>query len=86
MLTGLTVGTVVVVNLPEAGGTRTCVRLVAWEAKVAAASVVASAAVPASCSDTQRPIKTVEHADGVLALQGRKPTCMSTFFKEVTSV
>lgn len=45
---GLTVGTVVVVNLLEAGGTGASVRLVAGETQVAAASIVATTTVPAT--------------------------------------
>lgn len=45
---GLTVGTVVVVNLLKAGGTGAGVRLVAGETQVAAASIVAPTAVPAT--------------------------------------
>lgn len=47
---GLTVGTVVVVHLLEAGGAGAGVSLVAGETQVAAASVVGSTAVPATCS------------------------------------
>lgn len=46
---GLTVRTAVVVHLLEAGGTGAGVRLVAGETQVAAASIVAAAAVPATC-------------------------------------
>ena len=52
----LTVGTVAVVHLLEAGGTGAGVRLVAGETQVAAASVVGATAVPATCRrdrDTQ---------------------------------
>lgn len=44
----LTVGTVVVVHLLEAGGTGAGVRLVAGETQVAAASIVGATAVPAT--------------------------------------
>lgn len=46
---GLTVSTVVVVHLLEAGGTGAGVGLVAGETQVAAASIVAATAVPATC-------------------------------------
>lgn len=45
---GLTVGTVVVVNLLKAGGTGAGVGLVAGETQVAAASIVATTTVPAT--------------------------------------
>ncbi len=45
---GLTVGTVVVVDLLEASGTGAGVRLVAGETQMAAAPVVAATAVPAT--------------------------------------
>lgn len=45
---GLTIGTVVLVHLLEAGGTGAGVRLVAGETQVAAASVVGATAVSAT--------------------------------------
>jgi len=44
----LTVGAVVVVHLPEAGGTDTRVGFVAWETQVATTSIVGATAVPAT--------------------------------------
>lgn len=51
---GLTVGTVGVVHLLEAGGTGAGVRLVAGETQVAAAPVVGATAVPAPCRRDKR--------------------------------